>query len=118
LPNLTQNFFWKISIAPELWTQRGVKAITNIKLKEYQYFYFFTKLAERFTAMRYTFKSLNTNSGNIECTGLVKDVKTPNMIRQQPKKAPKYSKDIETINSGSLTTSDEEYLEKKALLGV
>jgi hypothetical protein len=78
LPNLAQNFFWKISIAPELWTQRGVKAITNIKLKEYQYFYFFTKLAGRFTTMRYTFKSLNTNSGNIECTRLVKDVKTPN----------------------------------------
>jgi hypothetical protein len=53
LPNPAQNFFWKISIAPELWTQRGVKAITNIKLKEYQYFYFSTKHAGRFTAMRY-----------------------------------------------------------------
>jgi hypothetical protein len=37
------------------------------------------------------------------------------VVIQQPKKAPKYLKDIETMNSGSLTTSDEEYLEKKAL---
>jgi hypothetical protein len=63
--------------------------------------------------MMYAFKSISTASGNIECTSLVKDLKTPDMV----KKAPKYSKDLEIVNSGSLTASDEEYLEKKALLG-
>ena len=115
LPNSAQNFFWKISIAPELWTQRGVKVVKNIRLKEYQYFYFSAKLGNNFQAMRYAFKSIGTASGNIECTGLVKDMKHPQVIRQQPKKAPKYSKDVEVVNSSSLTASDEKYLEKKAL---
>jgi hypothetical protein len=42
LPFPAQNFFWNLSIAPELWTQRGAKVIKNIKLKACQYFYFFT----------------------------------------------------------------------------
>ena len=65
--------------------------------------------------MRYAFKSIGTASGNIECTGLVKDMKYPTVVRQDPKKAPKYSKDLEVVNSASLTLSDERYLEKKAL---
>jgi hypothetical protein len=40
LPMPARNFFWKISIAPELWTQRRMKVIKNIRLKEYQYFNF------------------------------------------------------------------------------
>jgi hypothetical protein len=115
LPFPAQNFFWKISIAPELWTQKGVKIIKNIRLKEYQYFYFSAKLGNNFQVMRYAFKSIGTASGNIECTGLVKDMKYPTLVRQNPKKAPKYSKDLEVVNSASLTLSDERYLEKKAL---
>jgi hypothetical protein len=115
LPNFRQNFFWKISIAPELWTQRGIKVVKNIRMKQYQYFHFSVKLGNNFQAMRYAFKSIGTTSGNIECTGLVKDMKQPMVIRLQPKKAPKYSKDMEVVNSSSLTASDEKYLEKKAL---
>jgi hypothetical protein len=115
LPFLAQNFFWSISIAPELWTQQGVKIIKNIKVKEYQYFYFSTKLGNNFRTMRYAFKSIGTASGNIELTGLVKDTKLANVERQQPKKAPKYSKSLEVVNASSLTASDEKYLEKKAL---
>jgi hypothetical protein len=115
LPFPTQNFFWKISIAPELWTQQGVKVIKNIKLRVYQYFYFSAELGNNFRAMRYVFKSLHTASGEIECTGLVKDTKLANVERLSPKKAPKYSKNLEVVNSSSLTASDETYLEKKAL---
>jgi hypothetical protein len=110
-----QNFIWKISIAPELWTQWGVKVIKNIKLKVYQYFYFSAKLGNNFRAMRYAFKSLNTSSGEIECMGFVKDLKLADVHRLPPKKAPKYSKSLEVVNAASLTTSDETYLEKKAL---
>jgi hypothetical protein len=42
-------------------------------------------------------------------------MKAPQVICQQPKKAPKYSKDLEVVNTSSLTASDEQYLEKKAL---
>jgi hypothetical protein len=115
LPFFAQNFFWKISIAPKLWTQTRVKVIQNIRLKEYQYFYFSAKLGNNFQVMRYAFKSIGTALENIECTGLVKDMKYPTVVCQQPKKAPKYSKDLEAVNSASLTLSDERYLEKKAL---
>jgi hypothetical protein len=37
------------------------------------------------------------------------------MERLSPKKAPKYSKNLEVVNSSSLTASNETYLEKKAL---
>jgi hypothetical protein len=60
-------------------------------VKEYQYFYFSTKLGNNFQTMRYAFKSIGTASGNIELTGL------------------------EVVNTSSLTASDEKYLEKKAL---
>jgi hypothetical protein len=40
--------------------------------------------------------------------------KRPEVVRLQPKKAPKYSKDLEVVNSGSLIASDEDYLKKKA----
>jgi hypothetical protein len=81
-----QNFFWKIFIVPELWTQRAVKVIKNIKLKVYQYFYVSAKLGNNFHAMRYAFKSLNTSSGEIECTGLVKDLKLADVHRLPPKR--------------------------------
>jgi hypothetical protein len=115
LPFPAQSFFWNLSISPELWTQRGAKVIKNIKLKVYQYFYFSTKLGNNFRAMRYAFKSLRTASGNIECTGLVKDTKLALVERQPAKKPPKYSKNLEVVNASSLTDSDEKYLEKKAL---
>jgi hypothetical protein len=65
--------------------------------------------------MRYAFKSLNTSFGEIECTGLVKDLKLADVHCLPPKKAPKYSKSLEVVNAAFLTTSDETYLEKKAL---
>jgi hypothetical protein len=55
--------------------------------------------------------SIGTASGNIECTGLVIDMKYPTVVHQQPKKALKYSNDLEAVNSASLTLSDERYLE-------
>jgi hypothetical protein len=67
------------------------------------------------STMRYAFKSLRTASGNIECTGLVKNTKLANVDRQPAKKPPKYSKNLEVVNTSSLTDSDEKYLEKKAL---
>jgi hypothetical protein len=91
-----------------------MRVIKNIRLKEYQYFNFSINLRGNFEAMRYAFKSLGTTSGRIECTGLVTDRKRPEVVRLQPKKAPKYSKDLEVVNSGSLTASDEDYLKKKA----
>jgi hypothetical protein len=84
-------------------------------LKVYQYFYFSTKLENNFRALRYTFKSLRTASGEIEYTGLVKDIKLAEVDHLPPKIAPKYSKNLEVVNSTSLTASDETYLEKKAL---
>jgi hypothetical protein len=92
-----------------------MKVIKNIKLKEYQYFNFSINLRGNFVAMRYAFKSLGTTSGKIECTGLVTDRKRAEVVRLQPKKPPKYSKDLEGVNSGSLTASDEDYLKKKAM---
>jgi hypothetical protein len=65
--------------------------------------------------MRYAFKSLRTASGNIECTGLVKDTKLALVKRQPAKKPPKYSKNLEVVNASSLMDSDEKYLKKKAL---
>jgi hypothetical protein len=84
LPFFAQNFFWKISIAPELWTQTYVKVIQNIRLKEYQYFYFSAKLENNFQVMRYAFKFIGTASGNIECMGLVKDMKYPTTQKGPP----------------------------------
>jgi hypothetical protein len=89
--------------------------IKNIKLKVYQYFYFSDKLRNNFHTMRYVFKSLHTASGESECTGLVKDTKLANVESLSPKKAPKYSKNLEVVNSSSLTTRIEIYLKKKAL---
>jgi hypothetical protein len=84
----------KISSAPELWTQWGVKVIQNIKLKEYQYFYFVIPhtLGNNFGVIRCAFKSLRTVSGKIECMGLVKDTKLASIVHQPTKKLPKYSK--------------------------
>jgi hypothetical protein len=68
-----------------------------------------------FQVMRYAFKSLRTASGNIVCTGLVKDTKLANIVHQPSKKPPKYSQNLEVVNTSSLTDNNEKYLEKKAL---
>jgi hypothetical protein len=39
--------------------------------------------------------------------------KEAEVVRLQPKKAPKYSKDLEVVNSGSLTASDKAYLKRR-----
>eukprot|EP01127_Copromyxa_protea_P014580 TRINITY_DN409_c0_g1_i1.p1 TRINITY_DN409_c0_g1~~TRINITY_DN409_c0_g1_i1.p1 ORF type:complete len:467 (-),score=82.65 TRINITY_DN409_c0_g1_i1:223-1623(-) len=116
-PNSDKKFFYNLSFSPSLWTEKGQNEISNIKLKEYQYFHFSTKFPENtFQALRYAFKSLRTESGLIELAGLVKDIKEAKIIKQNPKKQPKFSKSLGVVNDSVLTPSDEAYLEKKALL--
>jgi hypothetical protein len=108
-----QNLFYELSLNSNLWTQIQQNIISNISLKTYNYFHFSIKFGKKFKAIRYGFKILNT-TGAIECSGLIIEEKTPNIIRQVTKRNPKYSKNIEVANSNLLTPSDEEFLKKKA----
>jgi len=114
LPFPNQNFFYYLSFSESLWTKSkhlGMKG----KIRDLHYFYFNSKYTESFTTYRYTFISNRTTTNEIECTRLREDVRI--VKKDDPKKfkkPPKYSKDIEAVNSTNLTAADEKLLQKKA----
>jgi hypothetical protein len=112
-PTPYQNFFVPLSLDQEIWTELTHKAMKGIKLKHYNFFTFFSN-QDTFKAHRFAFKTNRTTSGFIEYSGLFTDTKNINIERLEKKKAPKYSKEIESVNSSGLTSLDEKFLLKKA----
>lgn len=107
------NFFYKLSFAPTLWTQLKHKTLTGIKIKNVNCFEF--SYTHQNTIITATIRVDIGESGNF-ITNWEKAT-TRRQIKYLPlKKAPKYSSKIETVNSSSLTSSDEIVLQKKAKL--
>ena len=108
------NFFISRSFSPTLWTRLSHEEMKGLKsLKNINYFHFNYNTPKAFTTYSLVFQ-VNTRTQEIEYkelkqTALKVATKT---IKKQTQ--PKFSKQLESVNSINLTSSDNLFLQKKA----
>jgi len=112
--NKDRNFFISRSFSPTLWTRLSHEEMKGLKsLKNINYFHFNYNTPKAFTTYSLVFQ-VNTRTQEIEYkelkqTALKVATKT---IKKQTQ--PKFSKQLESVNSINLTSSDNLFLQKKA----
>ena len=111
-PNGARNFFFSWDFPRTFWKNLAHLQLSNLKIKSFNFFQFNSQYQEYFKTFTFQFRFNKTTNSWEKLQNKSQTITLKEVMKTA--KEPKYSESIEAVNAAHLTSSDEQFLLKKA----